>query len=91
MSPFGVHSSSQNGAPNAVPPALLPPQPEFLNLCFWFVPPSLRGRQGCADFGQRLGKVSVGSEGPPFCPVPVPHADPQLPSPCRWPPPSRRG
>ncbi|NXJ06874.1 CSAD decarboxylase, partial [Odontophorus gujanensis] len=33
-------------------------EPEFLNLCFWFVPPSLRGRQGCADFELLLGKVA---------------------------------
>lgn len=33
-------------------------EPEFINLCFWFVPPSLRGQQGCTDFGPRLGKVA---------------------------------
>lgn len=33
-------------------------EPEFINLCFWFVPPSLRGREGCEDFWLRLGKVA---------------------------------
>ncbi|NWI19213.1 CSAD decarboxylase, partial [Crypturellus soui] len=33
-------------------------EPEFVNLCFWFVPPSLRGREGAADYGSRLGKVA---------------------------------
>ncbi|XP_065432065.1 cysteine sulfinic acid decarboxylase isoform X2 [Chrysemys picta bellii] len=33
-------------------------EPEFINLCFWFVPPSLRGKQGCADYWERLGKVA---------------------------------
>lgn len=33
------------------------PQPEFINLCFWFVPPSLRGREGSPDYWPRLGKV----------------------------------
>uniref|UniRef100_A0A8D0HJZ3 Cysteine sulfinic acid decarboxylase n=1 Tax=Sphenodon punctatus TaxID=8508 RepID=A0A8D0HJZ3_SPHPU len=33
-------------------------EPEFINLCFWFVPPSLRGRQGDADYELRLGRVA---------------------------------
>uniref|UniRef100_A0A8D0KVC4 Cysteine sulfinic acid decarboxylase n=1 Tax=Strix occidentalis caurina TaxID=311401 RepID=A0A8D0KVC4_STROC len=33
-------------------------EPEFINLCFWFVPPSLRGREGSPDYWPRLGKVS---------------------------------
>lgn len=43
------------------------PQPEFINLCFWFVPPSLRGREGSPDYWPRLGKVSAraGCSAPP--------------------------
>ncbi|NWQ84786.1 CSAD decarboxylase, partial [Columbina picui] len=33
-------------------------EPEFINLCFWFVPPSLRGREGSPDYWLKLGKVS---------------------------------
>uniref|UniRef100_A0A2K5IAI5 Cysteine sulfinic acid decarboxylase n=1 Tax=Colobus angolensis palliatus TaxID=336983 RepID=A0A2K5IAI5_COLAP len=33
-------------------------QPEFLNVCFWFVPPSLRGKQDSPDYHQRLSKVA---------------------------------
>lgn len=33
-------------------------EPEFINLCFWFVPPSLRGREGSPDYWSRLGKVA---------------------------------
>ncbi|CAN0007627.1 unnamed protein product, partial [Bubo scandiacus] len=33
-------------------------EPEFINLCFWFVPPSLRGREGAPDYWPRLGKVA---------------------------------
>ncbi|NXG52258.1 CSAD decarboxylase, partial [Psilopogon haemacephalus] len=32
-------------------------EPEFINLCFWFVPPSLRGKEGSPDYWSRLGKV----------------------------------
>uniref|UniRef100_A0A8D2JG01 Cysteine sulfinic acid decarboxylase n=1 Tax=Varanus komodoensis TaxID=61221 RepID=A0A8D2JG01_VARKO len=32
--------------------------PEFINLCFWYVPPSLRGQEGCTDYSLRLGKVA---------------------------------
>ncbi|XP_025068070.1 cysteine sulfinic acid decarboxylase isoform X2 [Alligator sinensis] len=33
-------------------------EPEFINLCFWFVPPSLRGKQAQANYWERLGKVA---------------------------------
>ncbi|KAM8794131.1 cysteine sulfinic acid decarboxylase [Eudromia elegans] len=33
-------------------------EPEFVNLCFWFVPPSLRGQEGARDYWARLGKVA---------------------------------
>ncbi|XP_025978335.2 cysteine sulfinic acid decarboxylase isoform X1 [Dromaius novaehollandiae] len=33
-------------------------EPEFINLCFWFVPPSLRGKEGSADYWSRLDKVA---------------------------------
>ncbi|NXX48196.1 CSAD decarboxylase, partial [Tricholaema leucomelas] len=33
-------------------------EPEFINLCFWFVPPSLRGREGSSDYWSCLGKVA---------------------------------
>lgn len=47
------------------------PQPEFINLCFWFVPPSLRGRESSPDYWLKLGKVS-GETGcfPPKKPLP---------------------
>uniref|UniRef100_A0A8C6P129 Cysteine sulfinic acid decarboxylase n=1 Tax=Nothobranchius furzeri TaxID=105023 RepID=A0A8C6P129_NOTFU len=32
--------------------------PEFVNVCFWFIPPSLRGKEGNADYPSRLAKVS---------------------------------
>uniref|UniRef100_A0A8C9IUF7 Glutamate decarboxylase n=1 Tax=Piliocolobus tephrosceles TaxID=591936 RepID=A0A8C9IUF7_9PRIM len=32
--------------------------PEFLNVCFWFVPPSLRGKQDSPDYHERLSKVA---------------------------------
>lgn len=32
-------------------------QPEFVNVCFWFVPPSLRGKQESPDYSERLAKV----------------------------------
>lgn len=34
-------------------------QPEFVNVCFWFVPPSLRGKQDSPDYHERLSKVGV--------------------------------
>ncbi|XP_075407742.1 cysteine sulfinic acid decarboxylase isoform X1 [Tenrec ecaudatus] len=33
-------------------------EPEFVNVCFWFVPPSLRGKQESPDYGERLAKVA---------------------------------
>ena len=40
----------------------LPPvyssQPEFVNVCFWFVPPSLRGKKESPDYSKRLSKVA---------------------------------
>ncbi|XP_028928791.1 cysteine sulfinic acid decarboxylase [Ornithorhynchus anatinus] len=33
-------------------------EPEFLNVCFWFVPPSLRGQQESPDYVERLAKVA---------------------------------
>ncbi|KAM4701083.1 cysteine sulfinic acid decarboxylase isoform 2-T2 [Discoglossus pictus] len=33
-------------------------EPEFVNLCFWYVPPSLRGKRDSPDFWNRLGKVA---------------------------------
>ncbi|XP_061224695.1 cysteine sulfinic acid decarboxylase isoform X2 [Neopsephotus bourkii] len=33
-------------------------EPEFINLCFWFVPPRLRGRESCPDYWSSLGKVA---------------------------------
>lgn len=32
-------------------------QPEFVNVCFWFVPPSLRGKQESPDYTEKLAKV----------------------------------
>ncbi|XP_078543507.1 cysteine sulfinic acid decarboxylase isoform X2 [Lissotriton helveticus] len=33
-------------------------EPEFVNLCFWFIPPSLRGMSECANYWEKLGKVA---------------------------------
>ncbi|KAM8976286.1 cysteine sulfinic acid decarboxylase [Pelodytes ibericus] len=33
-------------------------EPEFVNLCFWYVPPSLRDQDDSPDFWNRLGKVA---------------------------------
>ncbi|XP_075707941.1 cysteine sulfinic acid decarboxylase [Rhinoderma darwinii] len=33
-------------------------EPEFVNLCFWYVPPSLRKKENSSDFWTRLGKVA---------------------------------
>ncbi|KAF4803626.1 cysteine sulfinic acid decarboxylase [Turdus rufiventris] len=33
-------------------------EPEFLNLCFWFIPPSLRGQHSSPEFWDKLGKVA---------------------------------
>ncbi|XP_053564297.1 cysteine sulfinic acid decarboxylase [Bombina bombina] len=37
---------------------LLVMQPEFVNLCFWYVPTSLQGKYSSPDFWDRLGKVA---------------------------------
>lgn len=34
-------------------------QPEFVNVCFWYIPPSLRGKEGNADYQDRLAKVNL--------------------------------
>ncbi|XP_072510894.1 cysteine sulfinic acid decarboxylase isoform X1 [Notamacropus eugenii] len=33
-------------------------EPEFVNVCFWYVPPSLRGQQDSADYCKKLAKVA---------------------------------
>ncbi|KAK5923704.1 hypothetical protein CgunFtcFv8_000649 [Champsocephalus gunnari] len=33
-------------------------EPEFLNVCFWFIPPSMRGKEGNADYQDRLTNVA---------------------------------
>ncbi|KAK1893540.1 Cysteine sulfinic acid decarboxylase [Dissostichus eleginoides] len=33
-------------------------EPEFLNVCFWFIPPSMRGKEGDADYQDRLANVA---------------------------------
>ncbi|KAJ0036771.1 hypothetical protein NQD34_005448, partial [Periophthalmus magnuspinnatus] len=33
-------------------------QPEFVNLCFWYIPPSLRGKELNEDYQDRLAKVA---------------------------------
>ncbi|CAB1423829.1 unnamed protein product [Pleuronectes platessa] len=33
-------------------------EPEFVNVCFWYIPPSLRGKEGDADYQDRLAKVA---------------------------------
>uniref|UniRef100_G3P4Q5 Cysteine sulfinic acid decarboxylase n=1 Tax=Gasterosteus aculeatus aculeatus TaxID=481459 RepID=G3P4Q5_GASAC len=33
-------------------------EPDFVNICFWFIPPSLRGKEGNADYQDRLAKVA---------------------------------
>ncbi|XP_049639385.1 cysteine sulfinic acid decarboxylase isoform X1 [Suncus etruscus] len=33
-------------------------EPEFVNVCFWFVPPSLRGKKGSPDYHEKLAKVA---------------------------------
>ncbi|KAF6118164.1 cysteine sulfinic acid decarboxylase [Phyllostomus discolor] len=33
-------------------------EPEFVNVCFWFLPPSLRGEQKSLDYSERLAKVA---------------------------------
>ncbi|XP_030278397.1 cysteine sulfinic acid decarboxylase isoform X3 [Sparus aurata] len=33
-------------------------EPEFVNVCFWFTPPSMRGNEKHADYQERLAKVA---------------------------------
>ncbi|XP_028848923.1 cysteine sulfinic acid decarboxylase [Denticeps clupeoides] len=33
-------------------------EPQFVNVCFWFVPPSLRGKKNSADYSEQLSKVA---------------------------------
>ncbi|KAI4590541.1 hypothetical protein MJG53_001590 [Ovis ammon polii x Ovis aries] len=33
-------------------------KPEFVNVCFWFVPPSLQGKKESPDYSERLSKVA---------------------------------
>nr|QJC58940.1 cysteine sulfinic acid decarboxylase [Atractosteus tropicus] len=33
-------------------------EPEFVNVCFWYAPPSLRGQEGSEDYRDRLAKVA---------------------------------
>lgn len=33
-------------------------QPECTNVCFWYIPPSLRGHENDADFSEKLHKVA---------------------------------
>uniref|UniRef100_A0A8C7FB27 Cysteine sulfinic acid decarboxylase n=1 Tax=Oncorhynchus kisutch TaxID=8019 RepID=A0A8C7FB27_ONCKI len=33
-------------------------KPEFVNVCFWFIPPSLRGKENSPDYQDRLSKVA---------------------------------
>ncbi|KAM9073736.1 cysteine sulfinic acid decarboxylase isoform 4-T4 [Megaptera novaeangliae] len=33
-------------------------EPEFVNVCFWYVPPSLQEKKGSPDYGERLAKVA---------------------------------
>ncbi|XP_072305991.1 cysteine sulfinic acid decarboxylase [Eucyclogobius newberryi] len=33
-------------------------EPEFVNLCFWYIPPSLRGKELCEDYEKQLAKVA---------------------------------
>ncbi|XP_072261860.1 cysteine sulfinic acid decarboxylase isoform X2 [Pyxicephalus adspersus] len=33
-------------------------EPEFVNVCFWYVPPSLRNQEDTLDFWEKLGKVA---------------------------------
>ncbi|XP_047223139.1 cysteine sulfinic acid decarboxylase isoform X1 [Girardinichthys multiradiatus] len=33
-------------------------EPEFVNVCFWFIPPSLRGKEKPGDYQNRLAKIA---------------------------------
>ena len=34
-------------------------EPECTNVCFWYIPPSLRGQEDQPDFKERLHKVNM--------------------------------
>ncbi|XP_074386673.1 cysteine sulfinic acid decarboxylase-like, partial [Zonotrichia albicollis] len=40
-------------------------EPEFINLCFWFIPPSLWSQENSPQFWDKLGKVSPEFQIPP--------------------------
>uniref|UniRef100_A0A4W4H3Q5 Cysteine sulfinic acid decarboxylase n=1 Tax=Electrophorus electricus TaxID=8005 RepID=A0A4W4H3Q5_ELEEL len=33
-------------------------EPQFVNVCFWYIPPSLRGKENSADYKDKLAKVA---------------------------------
>uniref|UniRef100_A0AAR2J6D1 Cysteine sulfinic acid decarboxylase n=1 Tax=Pygocentrus nattereri TaxID=42514 RepID=A0AAR2J6D1_PYGNA len=33
-------------------------EPQFVNVCFWFIPPSLRGKENSPDYQEKLAKVA---------------------------------
>ncbi|XP_059812136.1 cysteine sulfinic acid decarboxylase isoform X2 [Hypanus sabinus] len=33
-------------------------EPQFVNVCFWYIPPSLQGKEDTPDFWKNLGKVA---------------------------------
>lgn len=33
-------------------------EPQFVNVCFWFIPPSLRGMEDSEDYREKLSKVA---------------------------------
>ncbi|XP_072105763.1 cysteine sulfinic acid decarboxylase isoform X2 [Mobula birostris] len=33
-------------------------EPQFVNVCFWYIPPSLQGKEDTPDFQKNLGKVA---------------------------------
>uniref|UniRef100_A0A8C9VG75 Cysteine sulfinic acid decarboxylase n=1 Tax=Scleropages formosus TaxID=113540 RepID=A0A8C9VG75_SCLFO len=33
-------------------------EPQFVNVCFWYIPPSLRGKEGNNDYQEKLSKVA---------------------------------
>ncbi|XP_071440225.1 cysteine sulfinic acid decarboxylase [Hetaerina americana] len=37
---------------------LVVPEPQCTNICFWYIPPSLRGEEGKQDFNEKLHKVA---------------------------------
>lgn len=34
-------------------------QPQFVNVCFWYIPPSLRGKENSPDYKEKLAKVDA--------------------------------